>query len=499
MALQYLGKNRLTKRTLVIALSTILVFSLGSNPSRANDTPNRHLIMDSFAEGASNSSEIFALPDSQVENIMNDVETNYLPLRKFCETLDSEACAGKTGLSLRLFLPVCSSTLTSLCIQALEVSQDQNSPLVVAKYLANEDGRTYPANAARGTPEGSTPSIWQVPGVKNSGGSDRYLVKVLLDAFITSEGKKLFIFDLNALVDGDSKLLASQRVALTLRIPSTLTGWLNGRLTDPKILVSQIDGTQNQIRVEANPVTVPEVDITLTPEQKAALPDPNFFDRQGQSWNSVNAGNPVAMEWIKQLSGVMKNTSSGEHTSWFFSTVGARRGNACLSDKSRVIGLVTTNSAVYAPGAPDFDGGFLNYKVGGLHYKADGKTLNVGTYDLLIRSDVARCLYNFTNAPLSATVSISYEEGEKQVGTSTLSEKDGWLHLGAYGFTFSNPTLKVKLKGVSASSKSSPQANPSPSSQQKSQSGFTVTCVKGNTVKKIIAAKPMCPSGWKKK
>jgi hypothetical protein len=36
-------------------------------------------------------------------------------------------------------------------------------------------------------------------------------------------------------------------------------------------------------------------------------------------------------------------------------------------------------------------------------------------------------------------------KGEKKIATTVLREKAGWLTLAAYGFTFSSPTIKVKL------------------------------------------------------
>jgi hypothetical protein len=272
-------------------------------------------------------------------------------------------------------------------------------------------------------------------------------------------------------------------------------------LKNAAIEITSIDPKLNRIKVEAEPVVVPEVNVLLTKEQFDSLPDPSFFLRQGEIWNSVNAGNPIALEWIKQLAGVMKDTATGEHTSWAFSTVGGRQSNECFNDKTRLIGLVTTNAAVYSPGAPDFVNDFLNYKVGGLHFRPDGKSLNVGTYDLLMRSDVARCLYRFTNAPLSASVSVVDDAGsEKRIETTFLNEKDGWLHLGAYGFSFSRPTLKVKLSGTrqSSSAQGSSQGSSTDPKAKKQSANYTVKCKKGKVTKKFITAVPKCPSGWTK-
>ena len=101
---------------------------------------------------------------------------------------------------------------------------------------------------------------------------------------------------------------------------------------------------------------------------------------------------------------------------------------------------------VYDGGVPKFSGGFLNYKVAGLHYAPGGEELNLGVYDMVMRSETARCLYGFSKAPLSATVSVLNEKGTKTLATTVVKEtKDGWLKLAAYGFTFSKKTIKVKI------------------------------------------------------
>jgi hypothetical protein len=90
-------------------------------------------------------------------------------------------------------------------------------------------------------------------------------------------------------------------------------------------------------------------------------------------------------------------------------------------------------------------------------------------------------MYKFSSAPISASVSVISEDGINQVATVVVSQKAQWIHLGAYGFTFSSPTLRVKL------------------SQKDSANKATITCIKGKTSKKVTAVKPKCPSGFKKK
>jgi hypothetical protein len=87
-------------------------------------------------------------------------------------------------------------------------------------------------------------------------------------------------------------------------------------------------------------------------------------------------------------------------------------------------------------------------------------------------------LYGFTSAPIYATVNVISGNTSTLVGTTTVSEKNGWLKLAAYGFTFSEKTLKVKI------------------SQPKNQK-YSISCVKGKLTKKITGTNPKCPKGYK--
>ena len=507
-----------------VGLFGLFLIFAGTNSGHAQSV-HKFLIVDSFSEGVNGNSEIYALPESQVQDIINNVQTDYLPNRKFCETIESAPCAEPAGLSLRIYLPVCSATNINYCVESMAVSASADSPLQNGSLIGYTTGRTYPANPARGVPEGATTSRWRVSNVLNKSGTDLYAVKLLLDGFLSSTSKKLYVFQVSAVIEpykestsngqpssvctswqsgttcGErTDFLEGQKAQLTVRLPNTITGWLHGRFKGASIAVNTYDATQNRLTVTAESVKVPELNTTLSEEQFNKLPNPGFFLNNGMQWNSVNAGNPAALEWVKQLAGAINDTATGEHGTWSFSTIPPiPNANKCFQDKTRLLGLVMTNSLVYSPGAPDFDGKQLNYQVGGLHFKSDGKTANTGTYDLLMRSDAARCLYNFTDAPLSASVTVTTAAGgEQQISTTVLNEKDGWLHLGAYGFTFSSPILRVKLSGVPKNivqnQSSDNKKVASPTTKQ-----YNLTCVKGKVVKKIIAAKPTCPFGYKKR
>jgi hypothetical protein len=160
---------------------------------------------------------------------------------------------------------------------------------------------------------------------------------------------------------------------------------------------------------------------------------------------------------------------------------------------------VTTNAPIYDSGAPAFNDGSLSYKVAGLHFKADGSVFK-GSYDLAIRSDVARCLYGFSNAPIRASVSVLSSDGSTQdVASELVTEKNGWMTLSAKNFTFSQPTIKVKLlqdKPVNSGTETSKQAAPTVKSVSKLK---VINCVKGKTTKKVSGSNPKCPTGYKVK
>jgi hypothetical protein len=147
-----------------------------------------------------------------------------------------------------------------------------------------------------------------------------------------------------------------------------------------------------------------------------------------------------------------------------------------------------TNASQYSAGPPIFDksSGSLEYQVAAPHFTSGGSVFT-GTYDLVMRSDVARCLYGFSKAPLNASISVIDNDGVQTAATKLVSEKDGWLRIAAYGFGFSNPKIKVNLS----------QAG-SVTTKKVATKKSTITCKKGKVVRKVTAINPACPKGYKK-
>jgi hypothetical protein len=227
-------------------------------------------------------------------------------------------------------------------------------------------------------------------------------------------------------------------------------------------------------------------------------------------WQTVtNITHPNAMELLTGFNKLYLDRATTTKTYWSFKNMFNHAGSInegilkeCSSNAGSLAGLVTTNSLTYSSGPPVFDkaSGSLIYKVASPHFEANGDVAR-GSYDLVMRADVARCIYGFSNAPIRAEISITSGDGSTQeVASELVSEKDGWISLSAKNFTFSAPTLKVKLTQEKPK-EVTPSAAPSSSAAPiaKKATVKTLKCVKGKVVKTIKGASPKCPAGFKAK
>ena len=292
---------------------------------------------------------------------------------------------------------------------------------------------------------------------------------------------------------------AGYRFGVSLRMGTKLSGWYHGRLALPDVTIKNWK-TGQEISVEAEPVRVPTLNFSVpNAEIPQKVRDIVFTDRYfGKSGDGIRearindgSSSAVMVDLAAAFAPAYKDKATSTNTTWAFKAMNYGQNSSdvqkCSDNTGNVAGLVTTNALTYLPGPPTFDkeSQSLTYKVASPHYEANG-SLASGSYDLSMRSDIARCLYGFSSAPIKAEISITSDEGEKKVATTIVNEKNGWLYLSAKGFTFSSPTINVKL---------SQEKVVAPVASKK----VTISCVKGKTTKKVTAVSPKCPAGYKKK
>jgi len=300
------------------------------------------------------------------------------------------------------------------------------------------------------------------------------------------------------------------RFRLEIRSSIPLTSFMHGRLLDPVIKITNDSSGRQIFSIEAGSVSVPVLNTWVkNSNMPKELHDylysmTNFGgfyvyqDGKGSSRDNVQLlenfdhyTSSTFQEYLWWLP-IGKDKSIGNKTMWIARTLSAAEVNGaggqvqgCLSSTKNLTGMVTTNAGMYVSGPPTFNSATqsLDYKVAAPHFDNNG-TPNIGTYNLVLSSDAARCIYGFSKAPISATISIVSADGTSQIATTVVREKDGWLYLSAAGYGYSSPTVRVKL---------------SQTAEKSMITKSTITCAKGKVSKKVTAEKPTCPAGYKKK
>ena len=326
---------------------------------------------------------------------------------------------------------------------------------------------------------------------------------------------------LDCIMSGDSLCATRHAVPVdvefnvTVRLSSSPSGWMHGRLDNPTITIESITPKPAvRLSIIGTTTRVPVVGISQSWQSlsknlkdiysKGGFPGTIY----GCRWCSEDplkntiVGSPPpsgssSIEELKAWIPAVKDKASANINTWSIRTLSKSEMNgadSCFAKSNQINGVLMTNATTYSAGPPAFKSGTLTYQVAAPHLMSDGSVMK-GQYNLVIRSEVARCIYGFSSAPVNAEVSVVNSNGEAQIATVIVGERNGWLYLKANNFEFSSPVIKVKL-----SQEADPLATPTPSASAKpAAKTATITCVKGKTSKKVTAVKPKCPAGFKKK
>lgn len=468
-----------------------------------------------------------------------------------CASADEEPCASSNLIFFETPVSPCSSSINDDCLVSLEAKNDAGqwvsgslietvTPSFPSMGTAGLKKYFHPfkGNPSRGIPNPGSPSIWKFPGISHSSGDEFLIIPKLNAGMLDNKGQNPIFLDVGIFpitrTQNDSKCFfyssrecflrwpfkAESTFRVVIKTHSHLVGWFHGRISAPEISTQLLSDGQTLVSIAGTVVQVPILAAwaknTELPKELNDAIQKEFEQRGNQFAGSALIGgdtkdralqsviddrNPAFdqntmwryIQWLK----VADDKAYATNSTWSFRSMKeAGQFSACIGTKG-LSGMVTTNSNAYLAGPPTLEDGSLTYKVASPHFNSKGD-VQVGTYDLAIRSDVARCIYNFSQAPIQATLSIIYDTGEARTATTIVSERDGWLHLSAKNFTYSNPTIKVKLT-QQAARVPTPKETPTPSASATSSTKSTITCIKGKTTKKVMGLKPTCPAGYKKK
>ena len=445
---------------------------------------------------------------------------------------------------------------------------------VYKESIPEKVANPYKADSDNGLPQGSVSGVWEIPNIKHGGGTTNFVgivsrvgslkrngtnwiaqppgsdpwgsgdfraaiypVNIVRDSRYKANVSEIAMasngtmsmginhpsklpFDVCAIV-GDGVCALRQtfpedvKFGMVIRFSKVINGWMHGRIDSPEIDY-ELTSYGTRVDMKGQSTRVPILAGWIDPNSFTATEKQRFGQIPAGQSTYPGASGDYSMEALSTWARALKDTAVANPTQWIFYNLPERdiaAASSCIRNSKTLAGFVTTNSTTYTATPPIYNEqtGTLDYKVASPHFLADGKVFQ-GKYNLYIDSKVARCIYKFSNAPISASVSITSSDGGQQnVATTVVNEDNGWLHLSATGFTFSSPTLKVKLtqdaSGVAttpapsatptASAEPAPTTSAAPVAVAKKKS--TITCVKGKATKKVSAVSPKCPVGFKKK
>jgi len=489
----------------------------------------------------------------------------------YCAGLKDPNCSTAEFLKYYALMPPCKSASEVDCIESLYAVAPGSPARIKGIYqesIPEKVDHPFQADPENGLPQGSVSGVWEIPNVKHGGSSTNYVaivsrvgslkrtgtswssqppgtdpwgsadfraaiypIKIVRDArykanvsAISPNGMGInhpsqLPFDVCAIV-GDGVCAMREtfpedvKFGIVIRFSKVINGWMHGRIDSPEIDY-ELTSYGTRVDMKGLSTRVPILAGWASPEDFSASDrqrNPQLNNANGGTTYPGSSGN-YSMEMLGIWSKILKDTAAANPTQWIFYNLPERdieSASSCIKSSKTLAGFVTTNSTTYTATPPIYNEqtGTLDYKVASPHYLVDGKVFQ-GKYNLYIDSKVARCIYKFSNAPISASVSITSSDGGQQsVATTVVNEKNGWLHLSAAGFTFSSPTLKVKLTqdANAVAAVPSPSAKPSASAEPAPQASVTpmikrstITCAKGKVTKKVTAISPKCPAGYKKK
>ena len=447
--------------------------------------------------------------------------------QRLCTSVADTACGGTAGYSFRAVLGPCTTSVLIDCIESVVTTKADGTAVAGSfkQFFPARGVNDFAGSPADGVPDGGPPSLWTLAGAPHAFGSDYEVTVQLVGSKVNGDAlKPLRSFSANitpveihqtrctprfqglcmdtfsektdsngktsiafggvaADIDEgircinwgeDAKCALKHafpediKFSLKVRLNTTPTGWLHGRMKDPTASITRANNV-TAMTVSAEPTKIP---IVSGVGQWSNLPADiqewftnncpnNCGTRLGLSSdpfvrNAISgppAFSEAAFSQLKLWSTYTGDKAVALPSQWSVRTLSYSemvKAPSCIKDGEGVTGIVATNASAYTEGPPNFDEATksLNYKVAAPHYEKDGKTEFKGRYDLILRSDIAKCLYKLDDSEVAAEVAVAGEDGVAKSANTAFTFKDGWFKFAASGFTHSAPTVKVKLSKI---------------------------------------------------
>lgn len=283
---------------------------------------------------------------------------------------------------------------------------------------------------------------------------------------------------------------AGARYDLKLKVPESIGGWFHGRLAKANMDLTPLnesfgDEALSELTVSGNAVNVPTTGVQYavcsdTPSVfEIAAPGFCEDDRtQGlvglRQWspNSPTAVSDFTTFFPLMSVGNGPTQAKGSVNLWSFGTMEDPISQFDLDDplhcspelQEGLQGMIATNAMVYQAGLPIPTGGSLNYQVASTKLGFDQQPVK-GDYTLVMRSDLAKCVYKLGSSEITNSETIvTGEDGGEREAETTWVDDGTWLTFKAWDFGFSAPTISVYLNQTPTPSVLQPRGQSKPSS-----------------------------------
>ena len=155
----------------------------------------------------------------------------------------------------------------------------------------------------------------------------------------------------------------------------------------------------------------------------------------------------------------------------------------------------------------------LSYKASAPRLAPDGTTVNTGFYYASVSAADALALWGIKkveDAASALVISVRTSANGSVAATKVVAVKNGQIIIQVFGFEFPEPMLDISLNpsydamsssaasATNMSAQGTVKKSPTPKPKAAAKA-TTISCLKGNVIKKVTGVKPTCPTGYKKR
>lgn len=387
----------------------------------------------------------------------------------------------------------CSVAPVDYCIESVSLTPVGGKAIVLS-WVATGGAGASAGNTNNVAAGKELPGRWSAPdafGAENYDGlyleaqnANEFVPWIIVDAKPTySPGNKVSLAALPTSATTPVNLNSEVAITLKMRISDFQVGVTFGVVTDATVNITTADG-KNVFEFSGYPVKVPTA----------------------KSTKDCTGDKGVASTVVTQFQSVI--VPSNDPMGF---TIPGSAGKIYVGSN----GICKLSTPTWSEEKKSF-----SYKASAPRLAPDGTTVNTGFYYASISYADAIALWNLTRPEDAATalvVSVRTGAGGSTAALANVSAKNGKIVIQVSGFEFPDPMLDISLNpayndlgkpsgdsNMTVKASEQQMSTPKKSTTETSKGSvakvktITISCVKGKTTKKITAAKPVCPAGFKK-